>query len=90
MYQNTGSGSRCIGCGNNTQGANCEKCYTGYFPDPNMPTVCIPCTCNPIGTVGSQSMCNSEGYCECKPGVGGIRCDQCLDNYYGYGAAGCQ
>ncbi|CAH8589780.1 unnamed protein product [Dicrocoelium dendriticum] len=89
-YARTGSGSRCIGCGNNTEGINCERCKTGYFPDPIQPTVCRPCACDPVGTVTGYSDCSSTGQCVCKPGVGGIRCDRCLDDYHGFGAGGCQ
>ncbi|KAA0188755.1 Laminin subunit gamma [Fasciolopsis buskii] len=91
LYDQTGSGSRCIGCGNNTEGTNCERCKTGYYPDPIRPTVCHPCACDPVGTVdGQSSTCSSNGQCRCKPGVGGKRCDRCEDNYYGFGAGGCQ
>ncbi|VDP69248.1 unnamed protein product [Echinostoma caproni] len=89
LYDQTGSGSRCIGCGNNTEGTNCERCKTGYYPDPIRPTVCHPCACDPVGTIDGQSTCASNGQCQCKPGVGGKRCDRCEDNYYGFSAGGC-
>ncbi|GAA56722.1 laminin gamma 1, partial [Clonorchis sinensis] len=89
LYDQTGSGSRCIGCGNNTEGINCERCKTGYFPDPVYPTVCQPCSCDPVGTVDSQEDCATTGQCRCKPGVGGPRCDRCLEDHYGFSAGGC-
>ncbi|TGZ71892.1 hypothetical protein CRM22_002398 [Opisthorchis felineus] len=89
LYDQTGSGSRCIGCGNNTEGINCERCRTGYFPDPVYPTVCQPCSCDPVGTVDSQEDCATTGQCRCKPGVGGPRCDRCLEDHYGFSAGGC-
>lgn len=35
-----------------------------------------PCECN-------------GGYCSCKDGVGGERCDQCLNGYYNFSIDGC-
>ncbi|KAF5398856.1 Laminin subunit gamma-1 [Paragonimus heterotremus] len=89
LYDKTGSGSRCIGCGNNTEGINCDRCKPGYFPDQLQPTVCKPCACDPIGTLDGHADCASTGQCKCKPGVGGHRCDRCLDDYYGFSAGGC-
>ncbi|KAF6776272.1 hypothetical protein AHF37_04440 [Paragonimus kellicotti] len=89
LYDKTGSGSRCIGCGNNTEGINCDRCKPGYFPDQLQPTVCKPCSCDPIGTMDGHADCASTGQCKCKPGVGGHRCDRCLDDYYGFSAGGC-
>jgi Laminin EGF domain len=43
--------------------------------------------------VGSDStqVCSQEtGQCECRPGVGGLTCNQCLDNHYGFSVNGCE
>ncbi len=47
---------------------------------------CLPCVCNSMGSIG---VCDIEGVCVCKPGVGGAECDQCLDGYYNMTIYGC-
>lgn len=49
---------------------------------------CIPCNCNPLGSRTLQ--CNTEGRCQCKPGVTGVKCDRCEVNYYDFSDAGCK
>jgi len=57
------------------------------------------CQCNQIGTFNSSIeidgvddviSCDIEsGECDCKPGVGGRRCDRCLKGFWGFGDEGC-
>ncbi|VDP83440.1 unnamed protein product [Schistosoma mattheei] len=89
LYSRTGSGSRCIDCGNNTEGINCERCKSGYYPNPKQPTTCLPCSCDPVGTIDGQVECNAQGQCQCKPGIGGKSCDHCLEDHFGFNAGGC-
>uniref|UniRef100_A0A3Q0KS26 Putative laminin gamma-1 chain n=2 Tax=Schistosoma mansoni TaxID=6183 RepID=A0A3Q0KS26_SCHMA len=89
LYSRTGSGSRCIDCGNNTEGLNCERCKSGYYPNPKQPTTCLPCSCDPVGTIDGQTECNAQGQCQCKPGIGGKSCDHCLEDHFGFNAGGC-
>ncbi|KAJ8664871.1 hypothetical protein QAD02_006533 [Eretmocerus hayati] len=43
---------------------------------------CIPCDCDEKGSVSKE--CNPfEGWCECKQGYGGDRCNECQANYWG-------
>ena len=49
---------------------------------------CQPCSCDPIGSLNGT--CDANGYCYCRPGVGGQFCEQCLPGYFGFSANGCQ
>jgi len=45
---------------------------------------------NYIFNTGSRSLqCNSEGKCQCKPGVTGDKCNRCAANFYNFGSQGC-
>ncbi|XP_035684796.1 laminin subunit gamma-1-like isoform X3 [Branchiostoma floridae] len=87
LYRRTGHGGRCIGCRQNTAGPNCERCLEYYYraqqSDP-----CQPCNCNPLGSI--QQQCDPLGRCQCKPGVGGDKCDRCQDGHFGLSEAGCR
>lgn len=40
---------------------------------------------------GARSLqCNTEGKCQCKPGVTGEKCDRCEANFYNFGPQGCE
>ncbi|XP_055895968.1 laminin subunit gamma-1-like [Biomphalaria glabrata] len=84
LFRLTGSGGRCTNCRDNTDGVHCELCEANYYRRENQ---CISCGCHPTGSRHSQ--CDSNGQCPCKPGVGGMRCDRCLPNFYDYGENGC-
>ncbi|XP_072017698.1 laminin subunit alpha-1-like [Amphiura filiformis] len=49
----------------------------------------LRCECDyPMGSLGN--VCSAYGgECNCKPGVGGRRCDQCQPGYYGFSDSGC-
>ncbi|XP_038601927.1 netrin-G1 isoform X2 [Tachyglossus aculeatus] len=44
------------------------------------------CYCNPFGSIHDR--CNDTGYCECKEGTSGPKCDECLPG--NYWLEGCQ
>lgn len=72
-------------------GINCEKCINNYFRpfgvSPNVKDPCIPCECNPIGTIGA---CGSiGGACTCKPGFVGQKCVECAQGYSGPNCTKC-
>ncbi|NXU00274.1 NET4 protein, partial [Buphagus erythrorhynchus] len=53
------------------------------------------CACQPMGsanaTFSSSWRCHPRtGFCYCKPGVAGPKCDRCLVGYWGFGEHGCQ
>lgn len=45
--------------------------------------------CNAYGSI--NQFCNpTSGQCKCRENVSGLRCDTCIDNYYGLSADGCK
>uniref|UniRef100_A0A7N6BAH8 Basement membrane-specific heparan sulfate proteoglycan core protein n=1 Tax=Anabas testudineus TaxID=64144 RepID=A0A7N6BAH8_ANATE len=89
-------GGVCIGCRENTAGINCQSCIAGYYrptefsADDEYP--CIPCDCDPHGSVSQSCVADSSqatstqpvGSCRCKEGFGGLRCDRCAVGYKDY------
>ena len=67
----------------------CSDSWHGCCPDgktaargPNGAGCPSLCNCNRLGSVSDT--CNPEtGQCECKPGVGGLKCDRCMPGYWG-------
>ncbi|XP_032407201.1 netrin-G1 isoform X4 [Xiphophorus hellerii] len=84
-------------CEHNTTGPDCGRCkrsYQGrawsagsYLPIPKgTANICVPnnigpvkCNCNPSGSVSDH--CNGTGYCTCKEGTTGPKCQECLPGY---------
>ncbi|XP_017769170.1 PREDICTED: laminin subunit gamma-1-like [Nicrophorus vespilloides] len=86
LYQKTGHGGHCSDCTVNRDGPNCERCKPNFYQHEDQ--TCIACNCDPVGSRILQ--CNSEGKCQCKPGVTGEKCDRCEANHYNFGPMGCQ
>ncbi|XP_047134204.1 laminin subunit gamma-1 [Hydra vulgaris] len=84
----------CQNCQHNTRGVKCDRCIDGYYRnisrDLSDENVCIPCDCYPPGITddgkclqnptGTQQL----GQCNCKNGIYGRRCDQCVPGKWGY------
>ncbi|KAJ8339149.1 hypothetical protein SKAU_G00359350 [Synaphobranchus kaupii] len=74
----------CVSCKHNTRGQNCQHCRLGYFRNATAElddeSVCIECNCNQIGSIHDR--CNETGYCQCKEGSTGSKCEDCLPGYY--------
>ncbi|XP_076839895.1 LOW QUALITY PROTEIN: laminin subunit beta-2 [Brachyhypopomus gauderio] len=97
VYLATGnvSGGVCDDCLHNTMGRNCEVCKPFYYKDPGRdirdPRVCIPCDCDPSGSV-NDGTCDGHdspaqgmiaGQCRCKENAQGPRCDTCKVGFFG-------
>ncbi|CAI5455823.1 unnamed protein product [Caenorhabditis angaria] len=87
LFNETGHGGHCFDCQGNTQGVHCEQCVPNYWRRPGE-NFCIECRCNEIGSLNTQ--CDNEGKCQCKPGVTGKYCDQCIDGYFDFSPNGCK
>ncbi|KAL1253432.1 hypothetical protein QQF64_018125, partial [Cirrhinus molitorella] len=74
----------CVSCKHNTRGQNCEHCRMGFYKntsaEPDDENVCIECNCNTMGSLHDR--CNGTGFCQCKEGTTGVKCDECLPGYY--------
>ncbi|KAA0719716.1 Netrin-G2 Laminet-2 [Triplophysa tibetana] len=74
----------CVSCKHNTRGQNCEHCRMGFYKntsaEPDDENVCIECNCNTMGSVHDR--CNGTGFCQCKDGATGVKCDECFPGYY--------
>jgi laminin gamma 1 len=87
LYEQTGHGGHCLECQYNTDGINCERCLHGFYRLYN-DKGCINCECDPVGSESLQ--CDPFGQCKCKPGVAGLKCNQCAANYYDLTMNGCK
>ncbi|XP_029921532.1 uncharacterized protein ntng2b isoform X46 [Myripristis murdjan] len=74
----------CVSCKHNTRGQNCQHCRLGYFRNASAElddeSVCIECNCNQLGSLHDR--CNGTGFCQCKDGATGPKCDDCFPGYY--------
>uniref|UniRef100_A0A3Q1EA40 Netrin-G2-like n=1 Tax=Acanthochromis polyacanthus TaxID=80966 RepID=A0A3Q1EA40_9TELE len=82
----------CVSCKHNTRGQNCQYCRLGYYRNSSLAlddeSVCVECQCDPEGS--SSPHCSDSGFCSCKVGSTGRRCDDCLPGYtWRGGGAGC-
>ncbi|XP_043102978.1 netrin-G2 isoform X2 [Puntigrus tetrazona] len=83
-------------CEHNTTGQDCSACERGfkakswkpgsYLPTPNgSPNICEAsgtsdkCNCNQLGSFHAR--CNDTGFCQCREGTTGQKCEDCLPGY---------
>uniref|UniRef100_A0A8D3DXG8 Laminin subunit alpha 2 n=1 Tax=Scophthalmus maximus TaxID=52904 RepID=A0A8D3DXG8_SCOMX len=57
-------GGVCIGCRDNTAGINCQTCVAGYYRPAGVraeeESPCIPCSCDPHGSVSQSCVADSS------------------------------
>lgn len=69
-------------------GRQCSECKPGYW-NLTSGVGCAECQCNPLGSYNLT--CDPvTSQCPCRPGVTGLKCDQCLLLHYNFSAEGCQ
>ncbi|CAB1321579.1 unnamed protein product, partial [Coregonus sp. 'balchen'] len=73
----------CVSCKHNTRGQNCQHCRLGYFRNVSAElddeNVCTECNCNQLGSFHAR--CNDTGFCQCRDGSTGPKCEDCLSGY---------
>ncbi|KAG6930808.1 laminin subunit gamma 2 [Chelydra serpentina] len=87
LLRETGNGYRCLNCIDNTDGVHCERCQEEFYHQRDGES-CLPCNCNPRGSLGLQ--CDNYGRCSCKPSVMGDKCDRCQPGFHSFSEAGCR
>uniref|UniRef100_A0A8C1J3X3 Usherin n=1 Tax=Cyprinus carpio TaxID=7962 RepID=A0A8C1J3X3_CYPCA len=75
-------------CKANVIGLTCDRCNYGFkFLNRTDPDGCIPCGCDPRGSL--HQFCNAfTGQCECKDGLRGLLCDTCIPHFYSLNGSG--
>ncbi|GAA6110904.1 laminin subunit alpha-2, partial [Tachysurus ichikawai] len=93
-------GGVCLGCSDDTAGINCQSCVDGFFRPSEVSAddlrPCRPCSCDPRGAISTVCVPDdtqasaglSAGWCHCKQGYAGEKCDRCAFGYTGF--PGCQ
>ena len=93
MYDPASETGVCIGCADNTRGAECESCVDFYFHQPgvslNDPNTCTVCDCNAEGVTdngdcgrGDNQDGTDSGRCSCKTFIEGRTCEMCSAGFF--------
>ncbi|XP_015257331.1 PREDICTED: laminin subunit beta-4-like isoform X1 [Cyprinodon variegatus] len=80
------SGGVCDDCRHDRTGPQCEHCRPFMYQDPQRaledPQACIPCDCDPAGSLNGGLCDASSGRCFCKENVEGPHCDRCKHGFF--------
>ncbi|XP_028328840.1 usherin isoform X1 [Gouania willdenowi] len=73
---------QCV-CVQTRSGKDCSSCRPGFYHSPDQ-SLCLECDCHPTGA--QHRDCEAQtGQCVCvHPSVGGRRCDQCREMFFGF------
>lgn len=64
-------------------GLRCDSCRDGFYFVPS--SGCVPCDCQPEGTINGTTCDPISGQCVCtSEGVGGRQCEECLTGFFQY------
>ncbi|PKU40260.1 laminin subunit beta-1 [Limosa lapponica baueri] len=91
VYQASGgvSGGVCEDCQDNTTGQHCDQCKRFFYRDPlkviSDPQACLPCNCDPSGSLPFSVCDPATGECLCQRFATGRRCEKCIVGYWGLG-----
>lgn len=87
------NGGICVGCQDNTEGNNCDRCVSGYFRAIGVSIdnedACQECDCDAAGSTAQvctrdvfDTSSDTPGTCLCKDNVEGERCDVCKTGFF--------
>ncbi|CAJ0584396.1 unnamed protein product, partial [Mesorhabditis spiculigera] len=71
----------CYMCEKHTSGRHCEWCEEWYYGDAVEKKNCAECGCD---RCGADYCDNKNGTCQCKPNIGGEKCDHCVADHWGF------
>jgi len=77
-------------CNSAYSGSKCSSCSPSYYPISGVDginPVCVSCGCHSLGS--NNTLCDSNGVCQCNEGYTGTKCDVCLASFYKTSAQEC-
>uniref|UniRef100_A0A3P8RYW1 Usherin n=1 Tax=Amphiprion percula TaxID=161767 RepID=A0A3P8RYW1_AMPPE len=69
-------------CKDGMEGAQCTNCAHNYYNGKGLSQGCVPCICDPRGTVAGSVCDTTTGQCVCVPTRYGKDCSSCRPGFY--------